>query len=117
MYFAEDLYYAESLYFAASRFSLHFSLSLDVSLDFYYFFVSLVFLVGLWTLLFIGFSSLWVFGYKFAKTGININQINQLLTHTCKNQTNSETKQAIKLGRSSFTTKNQIIYKDEIGGM
>ena len=111
------MYSAKSLYFAANHFSLHFSLSPDVSLDFYLFFVSLVFLVGLWALLFIGFSSLEVFGYEFAKTGININQINQLLTRTCKNKTNSETKQAIKLGRSSCTTKNQIVYEDEIGGM
>ena len=39
-------------------------LSLDLS-------CSLVFLVGLWALLFIGLSSVWVFGYGFAKMGIN----------------------------------------------
>ena len=39
-------------------------LSLDLS-------CSLVFLVGLWALLFIGLSSIWVFGYGFAKMGIN----------------------------------------------
>ena len=40
-------------------------LSLDLS-------CSSVFLVGLWALLFIGLSSVWVFGYRFAKMGINI---------------------------------------------
>ena len=51
---------AEDLYFAAGHFPLNFSLSPDVSLDFYFFFVllglfcSLVFLVGLWALLSIG---------------------------------------------------------------
>ena len=43
-------------------------LSLDLS-------CSLVFLVGLWALLFIGLSSVWVFGYKFVKMGINKNYL------------------------------------------
>ena len=45
--------------------SLSFTLlSLDLS-------CSLVFLAGLWALLFIGLSSVWVFGYRFTKMGIN----------------------------------------------
>ena len=36
---------------------------------------SLVFLVGLWALLFIGLSSSWAFGYGFAKMGINTPQL------------------------------------------
>ena len=43
-------------------------LSLDLS-------CSLVFLVGLWALLFIGLSSSWAFGYGFAKMGINTKQL------------------------------------------
>ena len=50
--------------FCCSSLSLAF-LSLDLS-------YSLVFLVGLWALLFIGFPSSWAFRYKFAKMGINI---------------------------------------------
>ena len=41
-----------------------------LSLDLSYF---LVFLAGLWALLFIGLSSIWAFGYGFAKMGINNN--------------------------------------------
>ena len=43
-------------------------LSLDLS-------CSLVFLPGLWALLFIGLHSIWVFGYGFEKMGINNCQI------------------------------------------
>lgn len=40
-----------------------------------------------------------------------------LLTRTCKNQTNSKTKQTKKLGRSSCTAKIKQFYQYELGGM
>ena len=58
----ETVFYDKSVFYC--RFLSLALLSLDLS-------CSLVFLAGLWALLFIGLSSVWVFGYEFAKMGIN----------------------------------------------